>query len=79
MGGVAASLADRLRLPIERFFLSEKANLMKLDRLRSFSFSVTSRATRSSIPPDRGERSVAVAATGNAVARVVAADKKVRG
>ena len=68
MGAVAATLGDRLRPSIERFFLSEKANLMKLVRLRVFSFSFSSRATRSSIPPGRGERSVAIAATGNAVA-----------
>jgi hypothetical protein len=67
-GRVAATLGDRLRPPIERFFSSENANLMKLVRLRSFSFSFTSRPTRSSIPPGRGERSVAVAATGGAVA-----------
>ena len=63
MGAVAATLGGRLRLPIERFFSSEKGSLMKLDLLRSFS-----RPTRSSLSPGRCPRNVAVVAAVGATA-----------
>ena len=58
MGAVAATLGGRLRLLVERFLSSENGNLMKLDRLRSFSG-----RTRSSLPSGRRLCSVASAAT----------------